>query len=35
MQRTLGREQDTKKLIQNAFSGPIVFADDMDKIELH
>ena len=35
MQRTLGKEQETKTLIQNAFRGPIVFADDMDKIYLH
>ncbi len=35
MQRTLGKERDTEKLIQRAYDGPIVFANDMDKIILH
>lgn len=34
MIRTLGREQETKQYIQNSFSGPIIFADDMDVVDL-
>jgi ribonuclease BN (tRNA processing enzyme) len=34
MLRTLGREQETEAVIRKYYSGPIMFADDMDCIEL-
>jgi len=33
MQRTLGREQETRKLIQNSYDGPVIFANDMDHFK--
>jgi ribonuclease BN (tRNA processing enzyme) len=33
MQRTLGEEKATLKYIRQAYSGPVVFADDLDVIK--
>jgi ribonuclease BN (tRNA processing enzyme) len=32
MMRTLGREQETLKIIRKSYKGPVKFADDMDVI---
>jgi ribonuclease BN (tRNA processing enzyme) len=33
MQRTLGKEKDTLEYIRQAYSGPVVFVDDLDVIK--
>ena len=33
MQRTLGNEKETLKFIRQSFSGPVIFADDLDVIK--